>query len=90
MYLAAGSVFGLETELGDLEECARAISGSTSNMEVSYLEEQVASAAAKVQQSELQVNDEHKSDSLQGRFQFCAPVPTNSKSVDDCVLDFCL
>lgn len=90
VYLAAGSVFGLETELGDLEECARAISGSTSNMEVSYLEEQVASAAAKVQQSELQVNDEHKSDSLQGRFQFCAPVPTNSKSVDDCVLDFCL
>ncbi|KAF7668434.1 hypothetical protein LDENG_00014580 [Lucifuga dentata] len=55
VYVAAGAVFGLEAELGDLEECARSISGATSDMELSFLEEQVASAAAKVQQSELQI-----------------------------------
>lgn len=55
VYMAAGSVFGLEEELSDLEECARGICSSTSDMELSYLEEQVASAAAKVQQSDLQV-----------------------------------
>lgn len=55
MYVAAGAVYSLEAELSDLEECARAIRGTTSDMELSFLEEQVASAAAKVQQSELQV-----------------------------------
>lgn len=53
--MAAGSVYSLEAELNDLEECARGISSSTSDMELSFLEEQVASAAAKVQESELQV-----------------------------------
>ena len=48
-------MFGLEAELSDLEECARGICSSTSDLELSFLEEQVASAAAKVQQSELQV-----------------------------------
>ncbi|XP_047188117.1 rab effector MyRIP isoform X2 [Scophthalmus maximus] len=57
VYVAAGSVYSLEAELGDLEECARGICSSTSNMELSFLEEQVASAAAKVQQSELQICD---------------------------------
>ncbi|CAN9502982.1 unnamed protein product [Ophioblennius macclurei] len=57
VYVAAGSVFGLEAELGDLEECARGICSSTSNMELSFLEEQVAAAAAKVQQSEMQICD---------------------------------
>ncbi|XP_055359916.1 rab effector MyRIP isoform X2 [Betta splendens] len=57
VYVAAGSVYGLEAELGDLEECARGICSSTPCMELSYLEEQVASAAAKVQQSELQISD---------------------------------
>ncbi|XP_035027143.2 rab effector MyRIP isoform X1 [Hippoglossus stenolepis] len=57
VYVAAGSVFGLEAELSDLEECARGICSSTSDMELSFLEEQVASAAAKVQQSELQIGD---------------------------------
>uniref|UniRef100_A0A3Q3ELN4 Myosin VIIA and Rab interacting protein a n=1 Tax=Labrus bergylta TaxID=56723 RepID=A0A3Q3ELN4_9LABR len=57
VYVAAGSVYSLEAELGDLEECARSISGSTSDMELSFLEEQVASAAAKVQQSDLQICD---------------------------------
>lgn len=55
MYVAAGSVYSLEAELSDLEECARGICSSTSDMELSFLEEQVAAAAAKVQQSELQV-----------------------------------
>lgn len=53
--MAAGSVYSLEAELSDLEECARGICSSTPDMELSFLEEQVAAAAAKVQQSELQV-----------------------------------
>ncbi|XP_016525142.1 rab effector MyRIP isoform X2 [Poecilia formosa] len=57
VYVAAGSVFSLETELSDLEECAREICSSTSDLELSFLEEQVAAAAAKVQQSELQISD---------------------------------
>ncbi|MED6263694.1 hypothetical protein CHARACLAT_007039, partial [Characodon lateralis] len=54
VYVAAGSVYSLEAELSDLEECARGICSSTSDMELSFLEEQVAAAAAKAQQSELQ------------------------------------
>ncbi|XP_042630758.1 rab effector MyRIP-like isoform X2 [Cyprinus carpio] len=57
VYVAAGTVYGLEAELGDLEECARSISGSTTERQLSHLEDQVASAAAQVQQSELQVSD---------------------------------
>lgn len=53
--MAAGTIFNLEAELSDLEECARGVSSATSDMELSYLEEQVASAAGKVKQSELQV-----------------------------------
>lgn len=53
--MAASTVYDLEAELSDLEECARGICSSTSDMELSFLEEQVASAAAKVQQSELRV-----------------------------------
>lgn len=56
VYVAAGTVYNLESELSDLEECARGICSATSDMELSFLEEQVASAAAKVQQSELQVS----------------------------------
>lgn len=55
VYVAAGTVFGLEAELGDLEECARGISGSSTERELAHLEDQVASAAAQVQQAELQV-----------------------------------
>lgn len=55
VYVAAGTVYGLEAELGDLEECARSISGSTTERDLAHLEDQVASAAAQVQQSELQV-----------------------------------
>ncbi|XP_034410434.1 rab effector MyRIP-like isoform X3 [Cyclopterus lumpus] len=57
VYVAAGEVYGLEAELSDLEECARGICSATSDMELSFLEEQVASAAAKVQQSELQIGN---------------------------------
>ena len=55
MYLAAGAVYGLEGALGDLEQCARSISSGTTDTELAFLEDQVATAAAQVQQSELQV-----------------------------------
>ncbi|TRZ03128.1 hypothetical protein DNTS_011836, partial [Danionella cerebrum] len=55
VYVAAGAVYSLEAELGDLEECARSISGSSTERELTHLEEQLASASAQVQQSELQV-----------------------------------
>uniref|UniRef100_A0A4W5RG83 Rab effector MyRIP/Melanophilin domain-containing protein n=1 Tax=Hucho hucho TaxID=62062 RepID=A0A4W5RG83_9TELE len=57
VYVVAGTAYGLEVELGDLEECARAIGGATSDLELSYLEEQVATASAQVQQSDLQVSE---------------------------------
>ncbi|XP_034742583.1 rab effector MyRIP-like isoform X2 [Etheostoma cragini] len=57
VYVAAGEVYSLEAELSDLEECARGICSGTSDLELSFLEEQIASAAAKVQQSELQTSD---------------------------------
>ncbi|KPP74625.1 rab effector MyRIP-like, partial [Scleropages formosus] len=57
VYLAAGTVYGLEGDLGDLENCARAIRSATTESELAHLEEQVASAAAQVQHSELQISD---------------------------------
>ncbi|KAK5850211.1 hypothetical protein PBY51_014479 [Eleginops maclovinus] len=57
VYLAAGAVYGLEGALGDLEECARSIQSGTSDTELSFLEDQVATAAAQVQQSELQISN---------------------------------
>lgn len=56
MYVAAGGVYGLEAELSDLEERARAVGRATPGLELAFLEEQVASAAAKVHQSDLQVS----------------------------------
>lgn len=55
VYLAAGAVYGLEGALGELEQCARSISSGTTDTELAFLEDQVATAAAQVQQSELQV-----------------------------------
>lgn len=55
VYMVAGTVYSLEAELGDLEECARGVGSATPDKELSFLEEQVASAAAKVQESEIQV-----------------------------------
>ncbi|XP_024860598.1 rab effector MyRIP isoform X2 [Kryptolebias marmoratus] len=57
VYVAAGSVYSLEAELSDLKECARGICSSTSDMELSFLEEQAAAAAARVHQSELQISN---------------------------------
>nr|XP_057935731.1 rab effector MyRIP isoform X2 [Doryrhamphus excisus] len=57
VYVAAGSVYGVEAELSELEERARDISSTTSDMELSFLEEQVASAAARVHHSEQQISD---------------------------------
>ncbi|KAM9839196.1 rab effector MyRIP [Aulostomus maculatus] len=57
VYLAAGAVYGLEGALGDLEQCARSISSSTTDAELAFLEDQVATAAAQVQQSELQISN---------------------------------
>lgn len=58
--MAAGTVYSLEAELNDLEECARGIASATPDMELSYLEEQVATAAGKVKHSELQVGRQRK------------------------------
>lgn len=55
VYLTAGAVYGLEGTLGELEQCARSISSGTTDTELAFLEDQVATAAAQVQQSELQV-----------------------------------
>lgn len=60
VYLAAGAVYGLEGALGDLEQCARTISSGSTDTELAFLEDQVATAAAQVQQSELQVSEERR------------------------------
>ncbi|MBN3324667.1 MYRIP protein, partial [Atractosteus spatula] len=57
VYLAAGAVYGLEGQLGNLEECARNINSVTTENELAHLEDQVASAAAQVHQAELQISD---------------------------------
>ncbi|XP_061569318.1 rab effector MyRIP isoform X2 [Cololabis saira] len=57
VYLTAGAVYGLEGALGELEQCARGINCSTTDTELAFLEDQVATAAAQVQQSELQVSN---------------------------------
>ena len=70
--MAAGTVYGLEAELSDLEECARGVSAATSENELAFLEDQVASAAAQVQQSELQVGyDIDRAASLENSFLQC-------------------
>ena len=58
VYLAAGAVYGLEGALGDLEQCARSISSDTTDTDLAFFEDQVATAAAQVQQSEIQVLQE--------------------------------
>ncbi|KAM4718868.1 rab effector MyRIP isoform 2-T2 [Anableps anableps] len=57
VYLAAGAVYSLEGALGELEQCARSISSGTTDTELAFLEDQVATAAAQVQQSELQISN---------------------------------
>lgn len=67
VYLTAGAVYGLEGTLGDLEHCARSISSGTTDTELAFLEDQVASAAAQVQQSELQVRLRSPTSSVSAR-----------------------
>ncbi|XP_032895913.1 rab effector MyRIP-like [Amblyraja radiata] len=57
VYITAGTVYGLEGQLNDLEECARSIHSLSTETKLSDLEDQVATAAAQVHQAELQVSD---------------------------------
>ncbi|XP_040850217.1 rab effector MyRIP [Ochotona curzoniae] len=57
VYLAAGTVYGLEGQLSELEDAARCIHSGTEETELADLEDQVATAAAQVHQAELQISD---------------------------------
>ncbi|OXB83244.1 UNVERIFIED_CONTAM: hypothetical protein H355_001996 [Colinus virginianus] len=57
VYLAAGTVYGLEGQLSSLEDAARQISSVTAESELAELEDQVATAAAQVHHAELQISD---------------------------------
>ncbi|XP_067857909.1 rab effector MyRIP [Heptranchias perlo] len=57
VYITAGTVYSLEGQLNDLEDCARSIHSITTETELADLEDQVATAAAQVHQAELQVSD---------------------------------
>uniref|UniRef100_A0A670ZAW2 Myosin VIIA and Rab interacting protein n=1 Tax=Pseudonaja textilis TaxID=8673 RepID=A0A670ZAW2_PSETE len=57
VYQAAGSIYGLESQLNELEDAARKISTVTAEAEVANLEEQVTTAAAHVNHAELQISD---------------------------------
>ncbi|XP_051058435.1 rab effector MyRIP [Phodopus roborovskii] len=57
VYLAAGTVYGLEGQLSALEDAARCIHGSTGETELADLEDQVAAAAAQVHHAEQQISD---------------------------------
>ncbi|XP_054451531.1 rab effector MyRIP [Pteronotus mesoamericanus] len=57
VYLAAGTVYGLEGQLSELEDAARCIHSGTNETELADLEDQVATAAAQVHHAELQISD---------------------------------
>ncbi|XP_072139248.1 rab effector MyRIP-like [Mobula birostris] len=57
VYITAGTVYSLEGQLNDLEDCARSIHSVTTETKLADLEDQVATAAAQVHQAELQVSD---------------------------------
>ncbi|XP_006893133.1 PREDICTED: rab effector MyRIP-like [Elephantulus edwardii] len=57
VYLAAGTVYGLEGQLTELEDAARCIHSGTNETELANLEDQVATAAAQVHHAELQISD---------------------------------
>ncbi|XP_054991079.1 rab effector MyRIP isoform X2 [Sorex araneus] len=57
VYLAAGTVYGLEGQLSELEDAARCIHSTTDEAELAHLEDQVATAAAQVHHAELQISD---------------------------------
>lgn len=55
MYLTAGTVYGLEGQLDEIEDSARKINSVTTEIELADLEDQVATAAAQVHHAERQV-----------------------------------
>ncbi|KAB1263998.1 Rab effector MyRIP [Camelus dromedarius] len=57
VYLAAGTVYGLEGQLSELEDAARCIHSGTDETELADLEDQVATAAAQVHHAEIQISD---------------------------------
>nr|XP_007981924.2 rab effector MyRIP isoform X3 [Chlorocebus sabaeus] len=57
VYLAAGTVYGLESQLTELEDAARCIHSGTDEIHLADLEDQVATAAAQVHHAELQISD---------------------------------
>ncbi|KAM7176595.1 rab effector MyRIP [Macrochelys suwanniensis] len=57
VYLTAGTVYGLEGQLNELEDAARKINSVTVESELADLEDQVATAAAQVHHAELQISD---------------------------------
>ncbi|XP_069067581.1 rab effector MyRIP isoform X2 [Pleurodeles waltl] len=57
VYLSAGSVYGLESHLSDLEDSARRINSVSTESELAELEDKVATAAAQVHQTERQISD---------------------------------
>ncbi|XP_024073685.2 rab effector MyRIP [Terrapene carolina triunguis] len=57
VYLTAGTVYGLEGQLNELEDAARKINSVTAESELADLEDQVATAAAQVHHAELQISD---------------------------------
>ncbi|XP_012500356.1 PREDICTED: rab effector MyRIP isoform X3 [Propithecus coquereli] len=57
VYLTAGTVYGLESQLTELEDAARCIHSGTDETQLADLEDQVATAAAQVHHAELQISD---------------------------------
>ncbi|KAM4688168.1 rab effector MyRIP [Discoglossus pictus] len=57
VYLTAGTVYGLEGQLNDIEDSARKINSVTTELELADLEDQVATAAAQVHHAERQISD---------------------------------
>ncbi|XP_044150825.1 rab effector MyRIP [Bufo gargarizans] len=57
VYLAAGTVYGLEGQLEEIEDSARKINSVTTEIELADLEDQVATAAAQVHHAERQISD---------------------------------
>ncbi|MEE6465841.1 hypothetical protein FKM82_006721 [Ascaphus truei] len=57
VYLTAGTVYGLEGQLNEIEDSARKINSVTTELELADLEDQVATAAAQVHHAERQISD---------------------------------
>ncbi|XP_043917457.1 rab effector MyRIP isoform X2 [Protopterus annectens] len=60
VYMTAGAVYGQEGQLSKLENSARCINCVSTETELAELEDQVATSAAQVQQTEIQISDIEK------------------------------